>query len=114
MTPAAVTTQRREAMHAANAKKMQIACLRRALRTGELAICDVLRNPPECVHHLLFVELLLRIVPRFGRRSVEALGRHALYDGVNLNVRIGRSSQRTREWLACHVDTWPGGTKGSR
>ena len=71
-TPERSQQQRMEALRRANDIRSERARLKDKLRTGELAITDVLLDPPPCVHTAKVLDLLLS-VPKFGRVKANRL-----------------------------------------
>lgn len=65
-TPERSRQQRLEALRRANDIRSERARLKERLRAGELAITDVLADPPPCVHTAKVLDLLLA-VPKYGR-----------------------------------------------
>jgi hypothetical protein len=65
-TPVRSLPQRMEALQKANEIRSQRAQLKRQLKSGELEIVDVLREPPEFLRTAKVIDLLL-VVPKFGR-----------------------------------------------
>jgi len=61
-----------EALRRANDIRSERARLKDRLRTGELAITNVLQDPPPCVHTAKVLDLLLA-VPKFGRVKANRL-----------------------------------------
>jgi hypothetical protein len=71
-TPERSRQQRMDALRRANAIRSERARLKERLRTGELAISDVLVDPPRCVHTAKVLDLLLA-VPKYGRVKANKL-----------------------------------------
>lgn len=65
-TPERSRQQRLEALRRANDVRSERARLKERLRTGEVAITEVLTSPPPCVQTAKVVDLLLA-VPKYGR-----------------------------------------------
>ena len=65
-TPERTQNQRMEALRRANDIRSERARLKEGLRTGEMAIVDILADPPACVHTAKVMDLLLA-VPKYGR-----------------------------------------------
>jgi hypothetical protein len=65
-TPERTQKQRMEALRRANDVRSERARLKEGLRNGEMAIVDVLAEPPLCVHTAKVLDLLLA-VPKYGR-----------------------------------------------
>ncbi len=65
-TPDRSPDQRLEALQRANAIRIQRAELKRLLKSGDVAITDVLADPPEYLLTAKVIDLLLA-VPRIGR-----------------------------------------------
>jgi S13-like H2TH domain len=71
-TPERTHQQRMEALRRANDVRSERARLKEQLRTGEVAIGEVLLNPPVCVHTAKVLDLVLA-VPKFGRVKANRL-----------------------------------------
>ncbi len=71
-TPERSHQQRMEALRRANGIRSDRARLKERLRNGELAIVEVLVDPPEYVHTAKVFDLLLA-VPKFGRVKTNKL-----------------------------------------
>jgi hypothetical protein len=65
-TPERSQQQRMDALRRANDIRSERARLKERLRTGQLAIAEVLGDPPPCVHTAKVLDLLLA-VPKYGR-----------------------------------------------
>ncbi len=65
-TPVRSPSQRMEALQKANAIRSQRAQLKKELKSGELEIVTVLKDPPEFLKTAKVMDLLL-VVPKFGR-----------------------------------------------
>ena len=65
-TPVRSPSQRMEALQKANAIRSQRAQLKKELKSGELEIVAVLKDPPEFLKTAKVMDLLL-VVPKFGR-----------------------------------------------
>ena len=65
-TPERSRQQRLEALQKANGIRSERARLKRALKSGEADICDVLLEPPDYVHTAKVFDLIMA-VPKFGR-----------------------------------------------
>lgn len=65
-TPVRSPSQRMEALQKANAIRSQRAQLKKELKSGELDIVAVLKDPPEFLKTAKVMDLLL-VVPKFGR-----------------------------------------------
>jgi hypothetical protein len=65
-TPERSQQQRMDALRRANDIRSERARLKERLRNGELAIGEVLGDPPPCVHTAKVLDLLLA-VPKYGR-----------------------------------------------
>lgn len=89
------------------------AALKVAMVDGTVAWDDVIRNPPECVHGLLLIEVLV-MIPGVGRRRVETLGRAAFADGIVLTGRCERTSELTRWWVCNHLHHKSSGRRARR
>jgi hypothetical protein len=98
------TEQRDRALIVANEKRMRVVEIRRQVKSGQLALADLLADPPdEILHMTLFDVVRMTYTSTRAGASMETLGRRALQDGVNLLVQVGRSSMRSREWVAENV-----------
>jgi hypothetical protein len=99
MTPA----ERALALEHAQTTRLEVVELRRRIRRGEVALVDLLDDPPACIHGMGLVDVLRFSYTGSGRaripRRIESLGREAARDGINLLVPIERASMRTRRWL---------------
>lgn len=91
-----------EARERANEKRAARAELRRDVQSGLLSLEDVLLPV-----HSLVAGLPLADVVRWQYHeratsvtALERLGRHAVLHGVNLMVRAGRASEKSRTWVA--------------
>ena len=71
-TPERSQQQRLEALRRANDIRSERARLKERLRKGEVAIGDVLVDPPLCVHTAKVLDLLLA-VPKYGRVKANRL-----------------------------------------
>jgi hypothetical protein len=71
-TPERTQQQRMEALRRANEIRSERARLKESLRTGDLAIVNVLSDPPACVHTAKVLDLLLA-VPKYGRVKANRL-----------------------------------------
>ncbi|MBN1319216.1 MAG: hypothetical protein JXA87_00100 [Thermoleophilia bacterium] len=71
-TPERSQQQRLDALRRANDIRSERARLKERLRNGELAIGDVLVDPPLCVHTAKVLDLLLA-VPKYGRVKANRL-----------------------------------------
>lgn len=94
MTP----EQKLVALEAGNEKRYALARLRPGLHTGEVRLSDLLRDPPECVTHLLIPELLM-MAKGIGRVKVKRIGRLAVNDGVNLCCTVEDATPGALVWL---------------
>jgi len=65
-TPERTQQQRMDALRRANDIRSERARLKERLRTGDMAIIEVLSDPPLCVHTAKVLDLLLA-VPKYGR-----------------------------------------------
>ena len=66
LTPERSHQQRMEALRRANDIRSERARLKEGLRNGEVAINEVLLDPPPCVHTAKVFDLVLA-VPKYGR-----------------------------------------------
>jgi hypothetical protein len=71
-TPERSRQQRMEALRKANDIRSERAKLKERLRRGEIAIADVLRDPPPCVSTAKVLDLVLA-VPKYGRVKANRL-----------------------------------------
>lgn len=71
-TPERSQQQRLDALRRANDIRSERARLKERLRSGEVAIADVLVDPPLCVHTAKVLDLLLA-VPKYGRVKANRL-----------------------------------------
>jgi len=71
-TPERSQQQRMDALRKANDIRSERARVKERLRSGELAITDVLADPPACVHTAKVLDLLLA-VPKYGRVKANRL-----------------------------------------
>ncbi|OFW60517.1 MAG: hypothetical protein A2133_11590 [Actinobacteria bacterium RBG_16_64_13] len=71
-TPERSRQQRMDALRRANDIRSERARLKERLRTGELAIAEVLMDPPSAVHTAKVLDLLLA-VPKYGRVKANRL-----------------------------------------
>ncbi len=97
------------ALGMANESRMAKAGVKARLRSGSLSLADVMNDPPPELARALLIDVIrwTRSYGRGGRGpAIEALGRHALRDHVNLMVPLGEASQRSRTWVAEHGYYW--------
>jgi hypothetical protein len=71
-TPERSQQQRMDALRRANDIRSERARLKERLRAGELAMTDVLLDPPLCVYTAKVLDLLLA-VPKYGRVKANRL-----------------------------------------
>jgi hypothetical protein len=71
-TPERSQQQRMEALRRANDIRSERARLKEALRNGDVAITDVLTEPPACVATAKVLDLILA-VPKYGRVKANKL-----------------------------------------
>lgn len=96
--------QRESARQLANQKRLRIAELRRDVNQGRVTLAELLADPPpEILQMTLFDVIRMTYTSNRSGTSLEAIGRRALLDGVNLLVRVERSSMRSRQWVAENV-----------
>ena len=101
MSPA---TQRQKALVVANARRSEVAALKRRLATENGALEDILRDPPEALHRMFIIDVVrLSRATRSNVKAMQRLGRLAVRDGVNLMIPLGQASTRTREWTIAHA-----------
>ena len=100
MTPA-----EQRAIAAAESKRVrgEAAAVRVAMRTSYHAALSALMDPPECIHGRMVLEVIA-MTRAVGMRAdhLTEIGREAVRDGINLTVRMGRASLRTRLWAVEH------------
>lgn len=111
MTPA---EQRAVALRRANARRIELAGLRRMARQDPTLIAAWLLDPPAALADVAVVDVVRLPSDRStagARVTIERLGRLAARDGINLFVRLGRASTRTRTWVAEHA-VWRVGPTG--
>ena len=97
MTP---TEQRHEALVAANARRGEIAAIKRDLRSGHLSLRSVMDDPPHELRRCLLIDVIRWARTASNGRSLAIIGRQALRDNVNLMLPLGDASTRTRAWAA--------------
>jgi len=109
----ATLTGRPPSLEAANVRRQQTAVVRRALRLDRGELARVLADPPECLHRLTLIDVVMLCLAsrRTQPRAIALLGRMALRDGVNLLLPVGRASPATRQWLADRV-SWTRNGRG--
>jgi hypothetical protein len=79
------------------------ADIRRRVQSGRLPIADLLADPPDAVLGMTVFDVLrLLRRDRSANRWEHHLGRQALRDGINVFVRVGEASPRTRAWAIEH------------
>ena len=71
-TPERTHQQRMEALRKANDVRSARARLKAQLRSGEVALSDILLDPPPCVHTAKVLDLVLA-VPKYGRVKANRL-----------------------------------------
>ena len=99
--------QRDAALKNANAKRTEIADVRRRARRNPQFVVDTLMAPPECVHHITVLELLtMARVNGMRADAIEHVGGRAVEDDINLLVPLGRASTRTRYWACVNGLEW--------
>lgn len=79
------------------------------LTTGLLSLQDVLVPVHPALVDLPLVEVVRMQWAKAGRQTtptLEALGRKAVHDGVNLMMAAGRASGYSRAWVAEHGSKW--------
>lgn len=75
------------------------AQFRAGLASGELALADVLADPPDCLQQTILLDLL-RMARGIGATKLRLLNLRAMRDRVNLATPLGQTSERSRRWLA--------------
>src|SRR4051794_32507453 len=102
----AVTAQPQQivALGMANERRREIADLRAKVKRGEITLSQLMADPPALLRAWPCFDVVRMTWsrPRSGA-SLERLGRLAVRDGVNLLMPLGRTSQRTRAWIAEHA-----------
>lgn len=96
-----VTEQREASLALAQAKRLELAAIKRDLRSGTTSLAALMEDPPEALHSSLLIDVLrwTRSTARNGRGITE-IGRQALRDNVNLMIALGDASARSRAWAA--------------
>jgi DNA-binding CsgD family transcriptional regulator len=89
-----------DALNEASLRKRQaLAEVRRRLRSGDLAVPDLLRDPPAVLEDRCTFEVLL-LARRFTRKRLWALNERATRAGLNLAKPICLLTASERRWLA--------------
>ena len=102
--------QRTLALERANEKRLAMADLRARLVSERGALADVMLNVPAELERMAIVDVVRLAYGKRSARSIERLGRLAVWDGVNLLMPLGEASERTRRWVAERaVWHWTGG-----
>lgn len=101
------------ALHRGNGFRLNAAELRRRVAAGEVTLEQILLDPPEYIHGLLLLDAVrkYRTGARNAARStrfIEAMGRRAMLEGVNLCVPVGRASLTSRRWVIEYCRHAPG------
>lgn len=100
----------KEAGLASSRVRAERSKLRARLADGELTLADVLAGPHPLVENLPLVEVArMRRRAQRGRRAtatLEAMGREAVRDRVNLMAAAGNASAFSRAWVAEHGEKW--------
>jgi hypothetical protein len=99
-TPERSQQQRMDALRRANDIRSERARLKERLRTGQLAIGEVLSDPPPCVHTAKVLDLLLA-VPKYGRvKANRVLERCRVSPARTVNGLTPRQRKELLEVLA--------------
>ena len=115
MQPCDLDAPRQRYIHpqaALNERRAELKALREAMIMGEVTLADVLLGDQV---HPLVVETPLIDVVLMGRAAsrrrnapgMEAFGREAVLEGVNLLLRAGRANEATRRWVVEHARCQP-------
>lgn len=90
-----------QALQTANSLRSDRAQLRRAMRTGEVTLAEVMLDPPEAAKSALVIDVIRW---QHGKcvASLRVIGKQALRDRINLMLTVGSSSTMTRAWVAEH------------
>lgn len=100
-----MTSAEQRAIAAEESKRVrcEAAALRVKMRTSYHAAVEALMDPPECIRGRMVLEVIA-MTRSVGLRSdyLTEVGREAVRDGINLTVRMGRASLRTRVWAVEH------------
>ena len=92
--PARTAEQRSEALKKANVVRSKRAAIKRDLKAGRCNIADLLRDPPEVIHTMKVVDILL-CVPKYGRVKVgRILQKHKISPSKTI---IGLSPRQRNE-----------------
>lgn len=92
-------SQRLAALDRANEIRVVRAQLKRDLKAGRVNVLDVLENPPESVHTMKVMDLLLA-TPKFGRVKAAGLLQHAMMPS---SKSLGGMSCRQRDALIAAI-----------
>lgn len=102
-----MSEQAMEALYVANERRLLIADLRGQVRSGQLAVEDILAAPPEVLMNLSLYEVMMlgRGGPRAkgSARVRHKIGQRAAHDQVNVLIALGDASERTRRWAAANL-----------
>ena len=93
--PARSLDQRMEALQRANDIRVRRAQLKKDLKSGEVSIDDVLRDPPEYVSTAKVFDMLMA-VPKFGRVKAARLLQQCR---ISQSKTVGGLSDRQRQEL---------------
>ena len=94
--PARTAAQRSEAIKKANVVRSERAQLKRQLKTGRRNIGELLRDPPDVIHTMKVVDILL-CVPKYGRVKVnKVLTQHRISPSKTI---IGLSTRQRTELI---------------
>lgn len=95
-------SQRHEALETANARRMEIVAIRRAVLARTISIPDLFLDPPESLQNLSLIEIhaMARASSKRASSWRTEIGRRAVRDGVNLLQPLRGASSRSREWCA--------------
>lgn len=94
-----MTAQNLEALGVANSRRGRLAEIRSEAQGDPVAVAELLADPPPEISHLLVVEVL-SMLRRSGLRAggIEAAGRAAALERVNLITPMARAARATRAW----------------
>ncbi len=94
--PARTAAQRTEALKKANVVRSERATIKRELKAGRRNIGDLLRDPPEVIHTMKVVDILM-CVPKYGRVKVgRILQKHKISPSKTIS---GLSPRQRRELI---------------
>jgi hypothetical protein len=96
------TDQRHEALQLANHQRVMQARVKTQLQRREVGLREVLLPVYPAVAGVPLIDIIRWQYASDGRPALEALGHHAVRDGINLMMRAGRASETTRLWVVEH------------